>query len=144
MKTSTFLLLGAGAYALYYLGNVGVATNTIQVIFSGVNIKSLTDYVVTMTVQNISNASLTVNAMSGNLLLNGNQVASMSDFTPRVIPAAGQVNIDIEITPNLLDIPSAIQNLIQTPGQNLVFTAVGNVNVSGLVLPFNLDKTITL
>lgn len=143
MKTSTVLLLAGGAYGLYYISELGLATNTITVVFQGVNFQSLTSVQVNLLIQNITNASVTVNSMTGNLLMNGNQLAALSDFTQRVIPANGQVTVPINVSLSVLSLPGNIISLTQLTGQTIDFTAVGNVNVSGLILPFNLDLPVT-
>lgn len=143
MKATTVILLASGAYGLYYISQLGLATSTITVVFQGVNFNSLTSLTVNLLVQNITNASVTVNSMTGNLLMNGSQLASLSDFTARVIPANGQVTVPINVSLSLLSLPGDIVSLTQLTGQTIDFTVVGNVNVSGLILPINLDNPIT-
>lgn len=144
MKTGTIALIGVGAFILYDLSQLSTAVGTVQVLFSGIKINNVVNYTVTLTVQNISNIAVAVNGMTGNVLLNGNELASISDFTVRQVPARGQVDIPVTVTPSLFDLPSNIADLLQTSGQNLNFTVDGNVNVNGLVLPFTLDKAITI
>jgi LEA14-like dessication related protein len=144
MKTGTVLLVGGGGLALWYLIQLGSAVGTVQIVFQGVQLKSLTHYVVTLTVQNISNISVDVNSMTGNVFLNGNSLASISDFDKRTVPANGQVNIDCEVSPDIFGIPGAVKDLVNGGANILNFTATGNFNVNGIVLPFNLDKTINI
>lgn len=143
MKTSTIVLLAAAGYGVYYLSQLNMGVDTVNINFAGVQIKSLTDYVVQLNVQNVSNISATVNSLSGNILINGNQLGSISDFSPTTIPANGQINIPVEISPSILSIPGDVQSVMNSGGI-LNFTAVGNINVAGLVLPFNLEKSVTL
>jgi hypothetical protein len=143
MKGTTVLLGAAVLYGIYSISQLGLAANTINVVFQGVNFNSLTSLTANMLVQNITNASVTVNSMTGNLLMNGKQLASISDFTQRVIPPNGQVTVPVNVSLSLLSLPGDIISLTQLSGQTIDFTATGNTNVSGLILPFNLDLPVT-
>lgn len=149
MKAGTLLLMAGLAFLGYEAWQLAVGTGTMQVILQGVQINSLTNYVVTLTAQNVSDASITINAMTGNILINGNQLAtiattSIPGWQPIVIPARGQANIPINVSPDLLSLPADIQQLINNGGQTIDFTVQGDINASGFVLPFTLDKTVTL
>lgn len=141
MKTGQVLLIGAAGLAAYYFANLGIATGTMNFVFSGIKINSINDFVFTITMQNVSNADLNVNSMSGNILLNGDSFANISDFTKRTIPGNSQADIDVHIKPQLFSLSTQIQNLINNPGSQLSFTINGNANVNGLVLPFSIEET---
>lgn len=142
MKTGTLVLLGVGGYLLWDITQNAIAVNTVNIVLQGVQVNSITDYVVTLTVQNVSNISATVNSMTGNILINGNQLASISNFTATTVPANGQINIPVTVQPSLLSLPGDIANIIQNGMNTLNFTVVGNVNVNGLVLPFTLTQAV--
>lgn len=149
MKATTWLLLAGLAFLGYEAWQLAVGTDMLQVILQGVQINSLTNYTVTLTAQNVSDAELTINALTGNILINGNQLASISTtsvpgWQPIIIPARGQANIPINVVPNLLSLPADIQQLIQSGGQTVDFTVQGGANVSGFVIPFSLDKIVNL
>lgn len=143
MKTGTLLLVAGGVYLAYRAYELAEGTGTMQVVFKGVQVNSPLNYTVVLTAQNISNSPISVNSMTGNILLNGEQFASISDFTPVSVPANGQVDIPINVAPSLLSLPGDLQQLLQNGGQTLDFTVQGNINASGFVLPFNLDKTFS-
>lgn len=144
MKAVTWILVGILAFVGYEAYELAMGTGTLQFIFQGVNFNGLTNWTVNITVQNVSNATVTINSMTGNVLINGNQLASISSFTPTTVPANGQINIPVTVQPSLLSIPGDVQQLIQTPGSNFDFSVQGNANVSGFILPFTLDKMITV
>jgi LEA14-like dessication related protein len=144
MKASEVLLLGAAAYGVIYVTNLGVATGTVNFVLNGVKINSLNDIVITLAVQNVSNANLEVNSMTGDIQLNGVQFANISDFTKRTVLANNQTNIDIHIKPDFLYLGSSIQALLSMPHPVLNFYISGYVNANSLVLPFNLTKQFTM
>jgi LEA14-like dessication related protein len=141
MKTSNIVLLGVGGYlVIRYFGNLGVAVNTISFILKTVNIKAVNNIQVILTVQNVSNANLTINSMAGDIMLNGEQFASISDFTQRMVPGNSAIDIPINVRPNYSNLPSYITSMLN--GQkNFDFTIQGNANVNGLVFPFSLTQS---
>jgi|SRR5882724_5138309 len=144
MKTGTILLLAGAALVAYEFQQLGTAAQTVQIQLAGIQINSLTNYKVQLLIQNISNISCTVNALTGTITLNDSEIGNVSDFNPVVIPARAQQVINISLNPDLLSLPFAIQNLINNPGIPLDFEVIGNANVNGLILPFDLTKTITV
>jgi LEA14-like dessication related protein len=144
MKTGTVLLIGAAALAAYEFQQLGTAAQTVQFQFAGVNATGLTTYNVQLLIQNISNISCTVNAMSGIITMEGNQIGNISDFQPVTIGARAQQIVNVIVNPNLLSLPFAVQQLINNPGGSVDFEVNGNANVNGLILPFDLTKTVAL
>jgi hypothetical protein len=144
MKTSTVLFGAAGLYLLWYISNLGTAANTIAIVFKTVILNSPLNYTVVLTVQNVSNVSAVIKSMTGELSLDSNAIASLSDFSERIVPPNGQIDIPVTVNLSLIDLPGAIQNIVTSGANELNFNVSGNVNLSSLILPFNLDKTITV
>lgn len=144
MKTGTILLIGGAALAAYYFEQLGVAGATVQILFDGVQIKSLTKFTAQFRIQNVSNASVIVRALTGDITLNGSEVGNISMFDEYDIPATGQKVISVDFTPNLLALPQTVINAINNSGGNLNFQVTGNMNVNTLVLPFSLQEGITV
>ena len=147
MKTGTVLLLGGLAVGAYYLSQLGVAANTVNIVFNGATPASLTQWQLQVVVQNVSNAAVNLNALSGNVMLNGNNVGNVSYFptAPAQIAPTSQQVLNLQLNLNLLSLPTAIQNLIQSPaGNTLNFEIVGNANINSLVLPFDVKYPVTM
>lgn len=147
MKTST-LALGVGAVALYYFTQLGVAGATVQFVFNGFQFVSLSQLQIQVLVQNVSNASIQLAAMSGTATINGSNIANVSYFppTPTIIAATSQQIINFNASLNLLSLPSTIQNLANnTPGSGAYTIGVtGNANINNLIIPFTLTNSVTL
>ncbi len=143
MKATNILMLAAAGYVVYYLGNLGVATNTVNFVFQGVTVNSIKDFIINLTVQNVSNANINLNSLAGDIYLNGQPFANISDFTKRVIAANSQTNIQIHVAPNLSSIPATLFEAMTSKDKALNFHITGNANVNSLVLPFVLDKNIS-
>lgn len=145
MNTGTVLLLGAGGLLLFKAYETGNFANTVDIIFKGVEVQNLNTIVCQLVVNNITDLNVQFKSMSGTLYLNGNQIAGISDFTPRTIASNAQTEIDVRVSPDIFSIISNLQNLLSIPGSKLNFNVQGNVNIEGLpILPFDLDKTMTV
>ena len=137
MKTSTVVLIGLGAAAVWYYANLGVAANTINFVVGNVNFDGLTTLTVNLTAQNVSNVDLKVSSMSGTVFMNGSTFANISDFTPVTVAANSQMNIPIVVKISVLSLGSNIMSLINSGSAD--FSVHGNANVNGMPIPFDTD-----
>ena len=145
MKTSTIALLAVGGGALYYFSQLGVAGATVQFVFTGIDLSRFPQLGIQVLVQNVSNATLELDAMSGQASVNGNNLGTVSYFPAQpaqILPRSQQI-INFSAGLNLLSLPSTVQNLLNTPGSGPYnFALSGNANINGLVLPVNLTYTL--
>jgi hypothetical protein len=142
MKAVTVALIAGAGIALWYLSGVAVAANSIQYSIAGIAFNSLTNWTITLNVQNVADTGFTLKALSGNVTLNGGAVGSLSDFSGSVVvPPAGQVNIPIQFSLSLLSLPSTISDVISNDSGSFDIGLTGNANVNGIVLPFNTTQT---
>lgn len=144
MKTGNLLLLGGAGLIIYYLSQLGVAGKTVQFVFKGVSFLSATKLQIQLMVQNVSNANITLNALTGDVTINGNELGSASTFTPVDIPGASQQQINLILDISILSLPSTIINLINQAGNTLNFQVTGNANINSLVVPFSVQQAITI
>ena len=144
MKTSTVLLLGGLAVVGYELIQLGTAGATLQIVFNSVNPQGLLNYNLGFLIQNISNAAINFNGLTGNVTINGNPVGVVSDFNPVVIAPVSQQQINVMLGLQLLQLPSAVTDLINNSDGNLSFEVKGNMNVDKLVLPFDVSYSFTV
>jgi hypothetical protein len=146
MKTGTALILiGVGGFVLYEVTKLKSAANTVQIIFQGIQPQGPLDYNLQFLIQNVSNTAAQLNALSGTVSINNNVVGNLSNFTPTEIPATSQQVINIDFKPSLIGLSSEIVQLVtQGAGQTLNFAVNGSMNVNGLLLPFNVNNSVTL
>ncbi|MET0461916.1 MAG: LEA type 2 family protein [Chitinophagaceae bacterium] len=143
MNLGTVALVGLGGYFLWYTTNLGIAGQTIEIVFQGVRFDSLTKYVVTFSMRNVSNVGVTVNAMTGTLYCRGQVFANLKSFTPVTVPARGEVNVEVIAESSVLTIPSIIADIIAQKANDIDFSVQGNANLNGLVVPFRVDKVLS-
>ena len=152
MKTGNVLLIGGLAAAVWYFGGLGIAGSTVQFVFQNVIPLSLTNFQIQILVQNISNAEVDLNAMSGQVFLNGNAIGNVSYFpsVPTTILPTSQQLVTFSLDISILNLGPAIAQIItaftsQTQGSGTMnFEIKGNANINKLVIPFDLTNTISL
>jgi hypothetical protein len=148
MKTGTVVLLGAAGIAAYYFAQLGVAGATVQFVFNGVQFQTLSQLQIQVIVQNVSNATVSFAAMTADIAVNGSSIGQASYFPtpPTIIQPTSQQIINLNVNLSLLNLPAAIANLVNNvPGSGAYnFTITGNANINSLVVPFTLNKTITI
>lgn len=138
MKSGTVALLILGGVVLWSALSLGVSGTTAQVVLQGVQFNSLTDWVITLVVQNVSNGAIQVNSLNGQVIANGNVIGNLSDFSGAVlVPANSEQPINIHFTPSLLSIPATVQTLISTNDPSLKIEVKGYMNVNNDVLPYD-------
>lgn len=147
MKTGNLLLIGVAVLGLLYVSNLNIAGNTLQYVIESFDFTSLTTWHITIMIQNVSNATINVNSMSGTISVGGTQVGNISEFNGTlVVPPNSQVPIKVTVNPSIIGLSAEIITAIQSQnGQNtLPFVIAGNVNVDGIVVPFNITQNLTV
>ncbi len=148
MKTSTVVLLGLGALALYYFGNLGIAANVLQYYIQSVNFTGLTTGSITLVVQNPSGTSIMLNSMAGTIAVNGTYIGNISNFQGGIeIGANSQQAVTIQVILSLGSIVEGVVQALTNPtGTNpLNFVISGNANIGfGTIVPFNITQTVNV
>lgn len=138
MKSNTILALvilavvGYWAYTRY-----GAVTNLLFVP-RGIN-ASGGGFQVTLGLQNTSNVPLQYNSFAGSLLVNGSNIANITDFTAQTIAANAETDLEINVTANLLGLASQVLQQVNSGNvgiQSAVLT--GNANIGGTQYPVNV------
>lgn len=145
MKTGTIALIAVGAGALY-LFNLAQAANVVQVVFAGIDLSNLNNWKLTFMIQNVSNANIIVNSMSGVVNVNGVQVGNISAFPVGGLTVSpnSQAPVTVTLQPSLLSLPAAVMSILNNPSgtSQIPINATGAINLGGLVLPFNLSQNV--
>lgn len=146
MKAGDILILGGIGLGVWYLSRLGLASGTASVIFENIEIKSLTHLQLNLRVQNVSNASLTVNSMTGYVTLNDQDFGNVSYFPAGglVIPANGYVLVPVDLQISIMDLPANISAILNSGGTAANVAIDGFINLNGFVLPLAFDKALTV
>ena len=93
-------------------------------------------------VQNPTSNSITIDAIAGELLVNGNSLASIESNTIVRIAAKGNSIIPLILKPSLIGLFTQIKALLKKNDgqkkQTIAARFVGTANLSGLMIPLDL------
>lgn len=137
MKTQNLVLLAAGGIAAWYLWtrvNLGQKTKLIfkkiRLVGSGLSKKLQLDF----KIQNPTNQTGVVSAITGEVYVNNNLVADFSSFGEQRIAAKSESDFNVIASPRI----SILQLLTQKGWlqQGLTYTIKGTGNFDGIVAPF--------
>lgn len=142
MKTGTLVLIGLAGFAAYYFQQLNTVADTVQIVFAGIQPQGLLKYNLLFNVQNVSNASVTINALTANVTVNGNTLGTITDFTKRTVAGTSQETIPLTFDVSLITLPSTVLSLINSGSPNLNFVVTGYANINGFVLPFSENQTV--
>ena len=146
MKIPTWLIIGGAAIAAWYYAGLAKAAALAQIVFTGITINSLTDYTATFTIQNVTNSTIVVNSLAGTLMANGVNIANISLFPvqPIQIPGNSQHDVNVDVKPNLINLPSAILAALQAGNVPISFEAQGAANVNNISVPFDVTESFAV
>lgn len=88
---------------------------------------------------NPTGGSISIDALSGNLIMNGATLASVQQFVPQTIQANGVSNLNVQLRPSLLGAWQVFKKLVAGGKQNLAgkLRFVGTARVQGLNIPID-------
>ena|SRR5277367_5641866 len=138
-KTNNLLIFGAiGVAAWYFLTRLSTI-GSLNFIPRGLGLVGNAVSVL-IGVQNPTSEGLNLGSISGNLVVNGNSVGNVADFTPVVIAPNAETQIQLLITPNIFGIAA---NVIYQLQQNLTgginATLQGTANINNNAVPLNVN-----
>jgi hypothetical protein len=139
MNNKTILLLVAAAVVGYWAYTKYGAVVNLQFLPRGITVNNQ-GFEVVLGVQNTSNTSLQYNSFAGSLIVNGSNVANVSDFTAQPILANAETALRFNVTANLLGLASQILSQINS-GVVGVQSAIlqGTANIGGSQYPVNVQ-----
>ena len=137
-RDNTLFILAAVAIG-YYLYTRSATVANLNFVPRGLSMNGA-QVQVTVGVQNTSSNPITLNSLSANLLLNGNNIGNVANFISTVIAPNAETPIQLFITPNIAgDISSALSQLNTGGAAGQSFTLVGTANVNGAPLPVSVQ-----
>lgn len=138
MKNAKYLILGAGAVAIwYFLGRMQLGNKT-KLLFKKIRLigKGLSKQIeLNFQVQNPTGQTGTISAMTGEVLVNNQIVADFSSFNEQKIAPKSASEIKIIAAPSI-----GILKLLTTKGlfkAGVNYTIRGSANFDGIIAPFS-------
>ena len=143
MKNPKYLILGAGALAVwYFIGRMQLGKR-VKLIFRRIRIigKGLSKQLeLNFQVQNPTNQTGTISAMTGEVLVNNQVVADFSSFGEQKIAPKSASELKILAVPSI-----GILQLLTTRGlfkAGVNYTIRGTGNFDGIIAPFNYTSKL--
>jgi len=141
-------LLGGGLL-LYYFTKLKKASSSIKVNLVDLNLSRGTGLnlpTLTMKFEIINPTNTTVNVLGvvGDVYLNDQFIATVSNLNTIQIPANNTIIYPVDVKASALDAIPAIINLIKTKGtgQGLRVKANLNINVDDILYPIDIDRKV--
>jgi LEA14-like dessication related protein len=141
-------LLGGGI-ALWYFTKLKKASDAIKVNLANLKLSkgsglSLPSLRMDFQIQNPTNTTVNVLGIVGDIYINGEYVANVSNLNKVQIPANGDIIYPVTVKASILDALPAILNLVKTrgQGQGLQVKASLNVNVDNILYPIDIDRKV--
>jgi LEA14-like dessication related protein len=141
-------LLGGGLLIYYFTklkkASASIKVNLIDLKLSrgtGLNLPTLT---MKFEIINPTNTTVNVLGVVGDVYLNDQFIATVSNLDKIQIPGNDKIDYSIDVKASALDAIPAIINLIKTKGtgQGLRVKANLNVNVDDILFPVDIDKKV--
>jgi LEA14-like dessication related protein len=136
------LLYIAGAVAAIYFGVQALryrqVANKLLYTLGAVSIDG-TKVKVTINILNPTGVSATIRSIAGDMLSNGNKIATVQYFGKTIVSANASTAITIELVPSVLGIVSTISNVLYG-GYKPNFKLIGAANVNNISIPLNITN----
>lgn len=149
MQKTTYLpiLLILGA-AVYYFSRLKSTGENLKVNLRNISTRkssglSLPKIVLSFDVQNVTNNTVNLYGIVGDIYVNGSYLANINNLTPNFIKPLSNTVLEIELQTSILDAAPIIKDLILKTGKrNLKVTGNLTLNVNGILVPLKIEKTI--
>jgi hypothetical protein len=143
MKKNFIWIAAAAAAAFYFIYRKKTFAKSL--IFSFNNIKLVgkwynPEIIVFISVQNPTNQSITIQAISGTLYLTDKAISNISSFTQQKIQPQIESLISFSAKPGVVGIANVLKEIWSgTRSKKYNFKFVGSANVEGVLLPIDIE-----
>ena len=144
-----FPIVAIGAAAIYYFSKLKIAGENLKVNLKTISLSKKTSgltlpkIILTFEIQNITNSSLNINGLVGDVYINGTYLANVSNLKPMAILPNSILNYPVEIQASFLDAVPLLKDLIFKKGKRTIkVTGDLTMNVNNILIPYKIEKTI--
>ena len=141
MKKTTIFIIGAGALVLLYFMRKASAGKKIKASLFNLRTKSrgglIPDIFIDFKLINPSNEILSISSITGDLLLNDNQLATVSNLNNITVQPMSERIYPVKLELTGLSVVQTVYSLIKNKGAGLKVAFNGAVNSMGFDIPIN-------
>lgn len=147
-KNSNFPLLLVAGVAIFYFSRLGVAATNLKVNLRNVSLRrgsgiSLPKIVLDFLIQNVTNQPIFLRSLVGDIYINGNYFANVSNFNELQITPRSAINYPVEVQINFLDFIPLLKELAFPVGKRkLIVKGKLTLNANNLIIPLEINQTI--
>lgn len=141
---STLLLIGGGAFILWFFGTRGAVVANLKFIEDGMNFDVSNPLRVgvnlTVIVQNPTSGSVTLQSLAGYFFINGTQAGNVSYFTPTLIAPNSQTIVVLRLSINDLSIVKILMDYVNGASDaSLVVDIQATANIDNVPVPVSMS-----
>jgi len=145
MKAGGLILLGLGAYAVYYFSGLAVAAAVLNVVFDDIQFNGVNSLTLYFKLQNVSNSTLIINSLEGDVTINGNDLGNVSFFPgqPLQVLSNSETRIGVNLNIGLLSLPGTIKSLLSKGSGTFDVIMTGHANINNQVVPIDSETNFS-
>lgn len=143
-----FPILALGGGLLYYFSRLKKTGENLKVNLKNLSLSkssgfNLPKIILTFEIQNITNNTLSIKGIVGDVYVNGSYLANVSNLNVKQILPLSVTNYNVEIQTSFLDAVPILKELILKKG-NRTLKVTGDlvINANDILIPYKIDKTI--
>ena len=141
---STLLLIGGGAFLLWFFGTRGAVVANLKFLENGMSFDVSNPLRIgvnlSVLVQNPTSGSVTLQSLAGYFAINNTQSGNVSYFVPTLIAANSQTQITLRLSINDLSLVKILMDYINgNSGSSIVVDIAATANVDNVPVPVNMS-----
>jgi hypothetical protein len=139
-KSIPFIIAGAGLILFYFMSKAkagkSLKVNFHDILFGSSSGFNIPDMYVRFQIINPSSTPITIDSIVGDVIINGNSFATISNTSKFQIPAKETILYKVKVQIGLLNVATTLYDLYRNKEKfNVTFN--GSINSSGLLIPIN-------
>lgn len=139
-KSLPFIIAGAGLILFYFLSKAkagkSLKINFYDISFGSGSGFNVPDLFVRFQIINPSSTAITIDSIVGDLYINDDNFATISNIEKFTIPAKQTILYKVKVQIGILNAVTSLYTLFKNK-QKMKVTFNGNVNSSGVIIPIN-------
>ena len=136
-QTLPFVAIAAAAGVLWFYSRKKRFAASVKFGLKGIKLSGTT-VIAKLSILNPSSQTATIKTVLGTLYYNGQAIATVKNFKPVTVVAAGESETELIFVPSLLGVLSSLADLVGTKKVK-GFKIVGSALVDGVLIPLNFS-----